>query len=261
MTNRRVAPLFVCVAPVALLALVACGGDKPVGGSAGAAGAATTAAAAKSATPVPTGSTGASGAGGSGASAGAGGATAAGGKARPATVTGIHLDPALVTQCKVDEASTYFEYDPPTLKGPDLTPLNILATCVTKGPLKGKTLEVVGYAEGDAKGSRAQGVADYLEAKDVKKDKLKVVTKGDEKTLAKVGKAATEPALTADKRVTVRLGKLSRGLSGGRRVLGRAAPRRPVRTSRSTRRPSRRRRPCAPRPPRNAAGTTSRGTS
>ena len=50
-------------------------------------------------------------------------------------------------------------------------------------------------------------MADYLEAKDVKKEKLKVVTKGDEKTLAKVGKTATEPALTADRRVTVKLGK------------------------------------------------------
>ena len=41
----------------------------------------------------------------------------------------------------------------------------------------------------------------------MKKDKLKVVSKGDEKTLAKVGKTATEPALTADRRVTVKLGK------------------------------------------------------
>lgn len=207
MIIRRVAPSFACVA---LVALVACGGDKPASDTAPSGAAGTTAA--------PTakgGAAGTSGAGtttagtaGSGAGGGGGSATSAGGlKGRPATVTGVHLDPALVTQCKIDEGSTYFEYDPPTLKGPDLTPLNLLSACVTKGPLKGKTVEVVGYADGEAKGSRAQAVADYLEAKDVKKDKLKVVSKGDEKTLAKVGKTATEPALTADKRVTVRLGK------------------------------------------------------
>jgi len=197
MIIRRAAPLFLCVA------FVACGGDKPAESTAPSAAAATTTAPSKSAAPA-TGAAG--GGGGSGATLGAGGG-APGAKARPATVTGVHLDPALVTQCKIDEASTYFEYDPPTLKGPDLTPLNILSTCVTKGVLKGKTLEVVGYAEGEAKGSRAQSVADYLEAKDVKKDKLKVVPKGDEKTLAKVGKAATEPALLAASRVTVRLSK------------------------------------------------------
>lgn len=197
MIIRRLAPLFLCVA------FVACGGDKPAAEATPSASATATVIAKTS---VPTGAAGATGAGGS-PTTGTAGASAAGAKARPATVTGVHLDPALVTQCKIDEASTYFEYDPPTLKGPDLTPLNVLSTCVTKGPLKGKALEIVGYAEGDAKGSRAQAVADYLEAKDVKKDKLKVVSKGDEKALAKVSKAATEPALTADKRVTVKLGK------------------------------------------------------
>ena len=127
------------------------------------------------------------------------------------TLSGVAIDPALAGPCKIEPAKTFFEYDAATLKGPDLGALNALATCVTKGPLKGKTLEILGHADptGDADytaatkaASRAQAVADYLEAMEVKKPKLKV-TPGAPLITAK----AAGQTIIAERRVEVRLAK------------------------------------------------------
>jgi peptidoglycan-associated lipoprotein len=132
-------------------------------------------------------------------------------KGPPVTLSGVAIDPAVAGPCKIEPGKTFFEYDAATLKGPDLGALNALATCVTKGPLKGKTLEILGHADptGDADytaatkaTSRAQAVADYLEAMDVKKPKLKVVP-GSPVITAK----AAGQTIIAERRVEVRLGK------------------------------------------------------
>lgn len=196
MIMRRLAPLLLSAA------VVACGADKPSSGPAPTASAtASVAMPGPSAAPVET------------------------AKAPPAakgpavTLLGVQLDPAVATACKTDEPKRYFEYDSATLKGPDVEGLNALATCLTKGPLKGKTVELVGHVKDvddaeflkKAGASRAQAVANYLEAQNVTKSKLKPIAQGNDKPGAVPGVTSKspkgEPPLAPERRVDVRLSK------------------------------------------------------
>ena len=153
-------------------------------------------------------------------------------KVVPVTVSGVQLDPAIATACKIEGTKAYFEYDSATLKGPEMAGHDNLGECLGKGALKGKSIEIVGHTDerGDAEynkalgKSRAQTVADYLLTKGADKAKLKVVSKGEEKAAPAAAKAAggggaggaaakaevkaeAMQALAADRRVDVRLSK------------------------------------------------------
>ena len=137
-------------------------------------------------------------------------------KVRPVTVSGVQFDEAVYTACKIDKAKAYFEYDSADVKGSDMSGLDGLAECFSKGALKGKTIEIVGHADerGDADynkalgHSRAQSVADYLATKGVDKGKIKASSKGEEKATQKIGdQPPGADVLAADRRVDIRVAK------------------------------------------------------
>lgn len=147
-------------AMLALLAnLVACGGDKP---------APNTAAAKKDAV-----------------------ATTAAQAAAPNTpntpsAAGVHISPEIVKACGISEADAYFGFDSANIRAEDARVLDLVATCFATGPLKGRTLSLVGHA--DPRGaseynmtlgqSRADGVGNYLVKKSVERSKVQSTSRG-----------------------------------------------------------------------------------
>jgi peptidoglycan-associated lipoprotein len=96
----------------------------------------------------------------------------------------------LAAQCQLQLAPTHapnFEYDEFSLLPEDRAVLDRVATCITKGPLKGRALRLVGRA--DPRGTqeynlglgdrRAHTVGTYLARLGVASTQLATVTRGD----------------------------------------------------------------------------------
>jgi outer membrane protein OmpA-like peptidoglycan-associated protein len=87
--------------------------------------------------------------------------------------------------CNIPEADAYFAFDSANVTTKDRTPLDAVATCVTRGPLAGKSLRRVGHA--DPRGIdynmtlgqwRADAVAAFLGARGVQRDRASTTSRG-----------------------------------------------------------------------------------
>jgi outer membrane protein OmpA-like peptidoglycan-associated protein len=100
--------------------------------------------------------------------------------------------------------SPHFELDQSTLRGPDMSALDDVASCLKEGPLRDRIVTIVGHA--DARGtaehnqqlaeSRAEATRNYLIARGVPERRLLVVSRG-ERDAAGTG----EPGYSLDRRV------------------------------------------------------------
>jgi peptidoglycan-associated lipoprotein len=64
-----------------------------------------------------------------------------------ATKTTVAIDDAILKACHISADKAYFPFDSARLESDDTRPLNAVASCFTRGPLRGRTLKLVGRAD------------------------------------------------------------------------------------------------------------------
>lgn len=124
------------------------------------------------------------------------------------TTTGVYLDPTIASACGIEQPKAFFEFDSARLEAG--AGLDSVATCFSSGPLKGKSMEIVGRADprgGDEYNkqlgrSRAESVSAYLSSKGLGNEMMTVRSTGEEKAAG-----TDENGWAYDRRVDVRLAK------------------------------------------------------
>lgn len=127
---------------------------------------------------------------------------------RSMTMSGVYIDPELARACNMAAPKAFFEFDSAAVEGADNSGLTALATCVSSGPLKGRTLELIGHA--DPRGtdaynkelgkSRADSVMEFLGAEGLASDRMTTRSEGEQ------GADATDSdGWPYDRRVDIRL--------------------------------------------------------
>ena len=111
--------------------------------------------------------------------------------------------------CGIRDEDAYFAFDSSTILSIDVTPLDAVARCFTAGPLKGRSLRLVGHA--DPRGSaeynmtlgqgRADSVEGYLGRRGVSREKIGTTSRG-----AIDATGTSEAGWAHDRRVDVMLG-------------------------------------------------------
>jgi peptidoglycan-associated lipoprotein len=172
-----------CIAPAAVaLALVACGGEKQVQAKAPAAPTAEPAGRTNVQPPsVP----------------------------NTPTASNVVIAPEILRACNIPDMDAYFAFDSSKLTSFDLSPLDALTTCFTTGPMKGRTLRLVGHA--DPRGAteynmtlgqaRADAVAGYLVGHGLQRSQVTTTSRG-----AMDATGHDETGWAHDRRVDVYLG-------------------------------------------------------
>jgi peptidoglycan-associated lipoprotein len=126
------------------------------------------------------------------------------------TASAVRISDEIVKACGIKEPDAYFAFDSANLRAEDAGVLQQVVTCFTSGPLKGRTLKLVGHA--DPRGgsdynvtlgqSRADSVAGYMLQKGMDKAKTESTSRG---AMDAVG--SDEPSWARDRRVDMMLGQ------------------------------------------------------
>jgi peptidoglycan-associated lipoprotein len=126
------------------------------------------------------------------------------------TASAVRISDEIVKACGIKEPDAYFAFDSANLRAEDAGVLQQVVTCFTSGPLKGRTLKLVGHA--DPRGgsdynmtlgqSRADSVAGYIVNKGMDKAKTESTSRG---AMDAVG--SDEPTWARDRRVDMMLGQ------------------------------------------------------
>jgi peptidoglycan-associated lipoprotein len=109
--------------------------------------------------------------------------TSAAGQGDAATV---NISDEIRSKCGIPDADAYFDFDSRRLTQKDHTPLDLVVKCFTSGPLKGRTVKLVGRA--DPRGEtdynftlgqgRADAVGKYLNARGLDRSKAQASSRG-----------------------------------------------------------------------------------
>jgi peptidoglycan-associated lipoprotein len=131
------------------------------------------------------------------------------GTASPPTPSTVSISGEIRQRCGIPDADAYFAFDSAHLTTNDHTPLDLVATCFTKGPLAGRSVKLVGRA--DPRGteeynltlgqSRADAVAMYLSGHGMARGKTLSTSRG---AMDAIG--SNEAGWQMDRRVDVLLG-------------------------------------------------------
>jgi peptidoglycan-associated lipoprotein len=126
------------------------------------------------------------------------------------TASAVRISDEIVKACGINEPDAYFAFDSANLRPEDSKVLTQVVTCFSTGPLKGRSLKVVGHA--DPRGgsdynitlgqSRADSVATYLVKKGMDKSKTESSSRG-----AMDATGSDEPTWARDRRVDMMLGQ------------------------------------------------------
>jgi peptidoglycan-associated lipoprotein len=126
------------------------------------------------------------------------------------TASAVRISDEIVKSCGIHEPDAYFAFDSSNLRPQDANVLGQVVTCFTSGPLKGRTLKLVGHA--DPRGgsdynitlgqSRADSVASYILGKGMDKSKTEATSRG-----AMDATGTDEPTWARDRRVDMMLGQ------------------------------------------------------
>jgi peptidoglycan-associated lipoprotein len=124
------------------------------------------------------------------------------------TASAVRISDEIVKACGISAPDAYFAFDSSNLRKEDSKVLDQVVTCFTSGPLKGKTMRLVGHA--DPRGgsdynmtlgqSRADSVATYLTGKGMDKAKAESTSRG-----AMDAQGSDEPSWALDRRVDMML--------------------------------------------------------
>jgi peptidoglycan-associated lipoprotein len=126
------------------------------------------------------------------------------------TASAVRISQEITTACGIKDPDAYFAFDSAHVRPDDAHVLTQLISCFTSGPLKGRTMKLVGHA--DPRGSsdynltlgqsRADSVATYLTGKGMDKAKAESTTRG-----AMDATGNDEPSWARDRRVDIMLGQ------------------------------------------------------
>lgn len=131
--------------------------------------------------------------------------------ARPEdTASQVHIDPQILAACGIPEPEALFGFNAAAVRKQDTGPLDKVATCFVTGPLKGRSVRLIGHA--DPRGSteynmllghkRADAIAGYLTGKGMTKEKAETTSRG-----AMDAKGTDETSYAKDRRVDIMLGQ------------------------------------------------------
>jgi peptidoglycan-associated lipoprotein len=120
----------------------------------------------------------------------------------------VRISDEIVKACGIKAPDAYFAFDSANLRKEDVVALDQVATCFQTGPLKGRTLRIVGHTDprgsaeyNDTLGqSRADAVAKYVTGKGLDKSKAQSSTRG-----AMDAEGKDEPGWAKDRRVDLLL--------------------------------------------------------
>jgi peptidoglycan-associated lipoprotein len=126
------------------------------------------------------------------------------------TASAVRISDEIVKACGIKQADAYFAFDSANVRPDDASVLDQVVTCFTSGPLKGRTIKLVGHA--DPRGgsdynmtlgqSRADSVAGYMLGKGMDKAKTESTSRG-----AMDATGSDEPSWARDRRVDLMLGQ------------------------------------------------------
>jgi peptidoglycan-associated lipoprotein len=125
------------------------------------------------------------------------------------TSANVAIDDAILHACNIRSDEAYFPFDSSKLESSDASPLSAVAKCFTDGPLKGRSLKLVGRADprGDDEynmvlgQSRADRVGEALQRDGLGRNRMTSTSRGDLDA-----KGHDESGWTKDRRVDVLLG-------------------------------------------------------
>jgi peptidoglycan-associated lipoprotein len=126
------------------------------------------------------------------------------------TASAVRISDEIVKACGISEPDAYFAFDSSNVRPEDSKVLQQVVTCFTSGPLKGRTLKLVGHADprGDSDynmtlgQSRADSVAGYMRSKGMDKAKTESTSRG-----AMDATGSDDPSWARDRRVDLMLGQ------------------------------------------------------
>jgi peptidoglycan-associated lipoprotein len=126
------------------------------------------------------------------------------------TASAVRISDEIVRACGINEPDAYFAFDSANVRPEDSKVLQQVVTCFTSGPLKGRTLKLVGHADprGDSDynmtlgQSRADSVAGYMRSKGMDKAKTESTSRG-----AMDATGSDDPSWARDRRVDLMLGQ------------------------------------------------------
>jgi peptidoglycan-associated lipoprotein len=126
------------------------------------------------------------------------------------TASAVRISDEIVKACGINEPDAYFAFDSANIRAEDSKVLQQVVTCFTSGPLKGRTLKLVGHADprGDSDynmtlgQSRADSVAGYMRSRGMDKGKTESTSRG-----AMDATGADDPSWARDRRVDLMLGQ------------------------------------------------------
>jgi peptidoglycan-associated lipoprotein len=126
------------------------------------------------------------------------------------TASAVRISDEIVKACGINEPDAYFAFDSANIRPDDSKVLQQVVTCFTSGPLKGRTLKLVGHADprGDSDynmtlgQSRADSVAGYMRSKGMDKAKTESTSRG-----AMDATGSDDPSWARDRRVDLMLGQ------------------------------------------------------
>lgn len=126
------------------------------------------------------------------------------------TSSAVRISDEIVKACGINEPDAYFAFDSTNVRPDDSKVLQQVVVCFTTGPLKGRTLKLVGHADprGDSDynmtlgQSRADAVAGYMRSKGMDKGKTESTSRG-----AMDATGADDPSWARDRRVDLMLGQ------------------------------------------------------
>jgi len=103
------------------------------------------------------------------------------------TASSINIDDAILKACGIEAPKAHFAFDSANVQGQDTTTLEAVAKCFMSGPLKGRSLKLIGHADprGETEynfvlgNSRADAVGGFLRSKGMDKAKIDSTSRGE----------------------------------------------------------------------------------
>jgi peptidoglycan-associated lipoprotein len=125
------------------------------------------------------------------------------------TQSSISIDDAILKACGIAAPKAHFAFDSANVQSQDTSTLDQVARCFISGPLKGRTLKLVGHADprGETEynfvlgNSRADAVGGFMRSKGMDNAKIATSSRGE---LDATG--VDEPGWARDRRVDLLLG-------------------------------------------------------
>ncbi|MGH7271230.1 MAG: OmpA family protein [Polyangiaceae bacterium] len=102
------------------------------------------------------------------------------------TTSDVAISDEIRTKCGIPDADAYFKFDSANVTSKDHSPLDLVAKCFVSGPLKGRSVKLVGNADPRGESeynvtlgqSRADGVGKYLDRHGMDKSKTTSSSRG-----------------------------------------------------------------------------------